>query len=68
MTQFSDFSSPIQTTKVQVVLEYQWSTEKDLISDVEAKIDKIDDHNEPSMLNLGSIIESLASKGFELGA
>ena len=58
---------------LQVVLEYQWTSSRDLISDVKAKLAppannddrKEGEQNEGSIM-LSSVIESLADKGFEL--
>ena len=50
------------TMTVQVVLEYQWTSSRDLIPDIQASIKDL----ESGSVSLGSILESLTKKGFEL--
>ena len=66
------------TVTLQVVLEYQWTSSRDLISDVKAKIASDNDDRKDGEVSQGSssanegnimlssVIESLAEKGFEL--
>ena len=65
------------TVTLQVVLEYQWTSSRDLISDVKATLVTDNDDRKDGEVALGSsayegnimlssVIESLADKGFEL--